>query len=108
MDRVDVVLANNDRVTLSVGDTFLKVDADQRRTEFEAEVIEAAPVPTPEILWRKPSVLALAALRGRPLGRLGEPSTASPAAWAAVGAAIRTLHDAPLPTRPGDTVTVQG
>jgi aminoglycoside phosphotransferase (APT) family kinase protein len=31
------------------------------------------------------------------LGRLGEPSHASPAAWAAAGAAVRMLHDAPLP-----------
>ena len=42
-------------------------------------------------------MLALAALRGRALGRLGEPSTASPAAWSAAGAAVRRLHDAPLP-----------
>jgi aminoglycoside phosphotransferase (APT) family kinase protein len=56
-----------------------------------------APIPTPEILWRKPPVLALAALPGTALGRLVEPSTASPAAWAAAGAAVRKLHDAPLP-----------
>lgn len=104
MERVEVVLANNDRATLRVGDTFLKVDADDRRTELEAEAIRTAPVPTPEILWRKPSVLALAAVRGRPLGRLGEPSTASPEAWAAAGRAIRTLHDAPLPSRPGTSI----
>ena len=42
-------------------------------------------------------VLALAALPGTALGRLGEPSTASSAAWAATGAAARRLHDAPLP-----------
>lgn len=59
-----------------------------------------APVPTPEVLWRKPPVLALAAVRGTALGRLGEPSAASPAAWAAAGAA-RKLHDAPLPPWPG-------
>ena len=35
------------------------------------------------------------------LGRLGEPSAASPAAWAAAGAAVRMLHDAPLPPWPG-------
>src|SRR5436189_124910 len=29
------------------------------------------------------------------------PSTASPAAWAAAGAAVRRLHDAPLPPWPG-------
>jgi len=46
-------------------------------------------------------VLALAALPGTALGRLGEPSTASTAAWAAAGAAARVLHDAPLPPWPG-------
>jgi aminoglycoside phosphotransferase (APT) family kinase protein len=46
-------------------------------------------------------VLALAALPGQALGRLQEPSTASPAAWTAVGASLRTLHDAPLPPWPG-------
>ncbi len=49
-------------------------------------------------------MLALAALPGRALGRLEEPSTGSPAAWAAAGAAIRTLHDAPLPPRPGHSL----
>jgi aminoglycoside phosphotransferase (APT) family kinase protein len=46
-------------------------------------------------------VLALAALPGTALGRLGEPSAASPAAWAAAGAAAAMLHDAPLPPWPG-------
>ena len=40
---------------------------------------------------------ALAALPGTALGRLGEPSTTSPTAWAVAGAAIRELHDAALP-----------
>jgi aminoglycoside phosphotransferase (APT) family kinase protein len=105
---VEVALANNDRVTVRVGDTFLKIDSDQHRTDVEVEAIEAAPVPTPQILWRQPPVLALARLRGQPLGRLGEPSVASPAAWAAVGAAIRRLHDAPLPTRPATSVDELG
>lgn len=60
-----------------------------------------APIPTPEVLWRRPPVLALAALPGRALGRLGVPSTAPAAAWAAAGAALRMLHDAPLPPWPG-------
>jgi hypothetical protein len=60
-----------------------------------------APTPTPEVLWRRPPVLALAALPGTALGRLGEPSTASSAEWAAAGAAARMLHDAPLPPWPG-------
>src|SRR3954453_8616698 len=101
VDEVEVVVAHRERATLRVGDVFLKIDADQTRTDVEVEAIAMAPVPTPEILWRKPPVLALAALRGTALGRLGEPSTASPAAWAAAGAAARMLHDAPLPPWPG-------
>ncbi|MEV0476296.1 phosphotransferase family protein, partial [Streptomyces prunicolor] len=49
------------------------------------------------------AVLAIAALPGTTLGRLGGPSTGSPAAWAAAGAAIRKLHDAPLPPWPGQS-----
>ncbi|MDX3388223.1 aminoglycoside phosphotransferase family protein [Streptomyces niveiscabiei] len=101
MDEVEVVVAHSERVTLRVGDVFLKVDADPARLDAEAEAMALAPVPTPEILWRKPSVLALTALPGATLGRLGGPSTGSPAAWAAAGAAIRKLHDAPVPSRPG-------
>ena len=101
VEEVEVVVAHNERATLRVGDVFLKIDADQTRTDVEVEAMAMAPVPTPEILWRKPPVLALAALPGTALGRLGEPSTASPAAWAAAGAAARMLHDAPLPPWPG-------
>ncbi|MHA3704530.1 phosphotransferase, partial [Jatrophihabitans sp. YIM 134969] len=35
-----------------------------------------------------------------PLGRLGRPSTAPPAAWRATGAAVRRLHDTPPPPWP--------
>jgi aminoglycoside phosphotransferase (APT) family kinase protein len=49
-------------------------------------------------------VLALAAVPGAALGRLGEPSTASSAAWAAAGAAARRLHDAPLPPWSGESL----
>ncbi|MFF7140476.1 phosphotransferase family protein [Streptomyces nodosus] len=101
MDEVKVVVAHAERTTLRVGDVFLKVDADQARIDVEVEAMALAPVPTPKVLWRKPSVLAIAAVPGRALGELGEPSTASPAAWAAAGAAIRKLHDAPLPPWPG-------
>jgi aminoglycoside phosphotransferase (APT) family kinase protein len=97
VEEVEVVVAHHERATLRVGDVFLKIDADQARTDAEVEAMAIAPIPTPEILWRKPPVLALAALPGTALGRLGEPSTASAAAWAAAGAAARTLHDAPLP-----------
>src|SRR3954470_23597777 len=101
---VEVVVAHDERATLRVGHLFLKIDADQTRTDVEVEAMAAAPIPTPEVLWRKPPVIALAALSGTALGRLGEPSTASSAAWAAAGAAARTLHDAPLPPWPGRSV----
>src|SRR3954452_17265902 len=97
VEEVEVVVAHSERVTLRVGDVFLKIDANQTNIDVEVEAMTLAPVPTPVILWRKPPVLAIAALPGTALGRLGEPSTASPAAWAAAGAAIRMLHDAPLP-----------
>jgi aminoglycoside phosphotransferase (APT) family kinase protein len=104
MDEVEVVVAHRERATLRCGDVFVKVDSDPARLDVEVEAMAMAPVPTPEVLWRNPPALALGALPGRALGRLDEPSVASPAAWAAAGAAIRALHDAPLPPWPGRTV----
>ncbi|CAL9420810.1 phosphotransferase family protein [Nocardiopsis dassonvillei] len=101
MDEIEVVVAHSERATLRAGDVFLKVDADQARIDVEVEAMSLAPVPTPKVLWRKPPVLAIAAVPGTVLGRLGEPSTASSAAWAAAGALIRRLHEAPLPPCPG-------
>src|SRR5215475_13023452 len=101
VEEVEVVIAHNERATLRVGDVFLKIDADQTRTDVEVQAMAMAPIPTPDVLWRKPPVLALAALPGTALGRLGKPSAASSAAWAAAGAAARMLHDAPLPPWPG-------
>ena len=104
VDEVEVVVAHSERATLRVGEVFLKVDGDPNRTRVEVEAMALAPVPTPEVLWRRPPVLAIAAVAGTALGRLGEPSTASSAAWAAAGAAIRRLHEAPLPPWPGRSV----
>ena len=104
MQKVEVVVAHHERVTVRVGDVFLKIDADQARTDLEVEAMTMAPVPTPEVLWRWPSVLALAALPGTAIGRLGKPSTASAAAWTAAGATVRMLHDAPLPPWPGQSL----
>jgi aminoglycoside phosphotransferase (APT) family kinase protein len=101
VEEVEVVVAHTERATLRVGDVFLKIDADQTRTDVEVEAMAMAPVPTPQILWRNPPVLALAAVPGTALGHLGEPSSASSTAWAAAGAAVRALHDAPLPPWPG-------
>jgi aminoglycoside phosphotransferase len=101
VEEVEVVVAHSERATVRVGDVFLKIDANQTNIDVEVEAMAMAPIPTPEVLWRKPPVLALAALPGTALGRLGEPSIASPATWAAAGAAVRKLHDAPLPPWPG-------
>jgi Ser/Thr protein kinase RdoA (MazF antagonist) len=104
MEEVEVVAAHHERATVRVGDVFLKIDADQTRTDVEVKAMSLSPIPTPQVLWRKPPVLAVSALPGTALGGLGEPSTATPAAWAAAGAAARTLHDAPLPPWPGRSV----
>jgi aminoglycoside phosphotransferase (APT) family kinase protein len=104
MQEVQVVVAHSERATLRVGDVFVKIDADQTRSDLEVAAMVRAPIPTPTVLWRKPPVLALAALPGQALGRLGEPSSASPAAWAAAGATIRRLHEAPLPPWPGPSL----
>ena len=104
VQEVEVVVAHSERATLRVGDVFLKIDPAQERIDVELDAMAMVPVPTPEVLWRKPPVLALAAVPGTALGRLEQPSTASPAAWAAAGAAIRSFHDAPLPPWPGKSV----
>lgn len=97
---IEVVVAHSERVTLRAGDVFLKVDSDQARLDREVQVMARAPIPTPEVLWCKPPVLALAAVPGAALGVLDAPSPASSAAWVAAGAAVRALHDAPLPPWP--------
>ncbi|MFF9100865.1 phosphotransferase family protein [Streptomyces rubrogriseus] len=109
MDEVEVVVAHSERATLRVGDVFLKVDTDRARIDVEIEAMSRVPVPTPQVLWHKPPVLAITAVPGTTLGRLGGPSTGSPAGWAAAGAAMRKLHDAPLPPwrgRAGRSVAV--
>jgi aminoglycoside phosphotransferase (APT) family kinase protein len=101
MDEVEVVVAHDQRATLRVGDVFLKVDGDETHADIEAHAMALAPIPTPAVLWQQPHVLAIAAVAGEALGVLGAPSTASSAAWAATGRAIRELHDAPLPAWTG-------
>jgi hypothetical protein len=76
VDEVEVVVAHRARATLRVGDVFLKIDADQTHIDVEVEAMALAPIPTPEVLWREPPVLALAAVPGTALGRLGKPSPA--------------------------------
>ncbi len=92
-----MVVAHAERATLRVGDVFLKIDADQSRIDVEVKAMSLAPVPTPQVLWIRPPVLAIAAVPGATLGRLGGPSTGSVAESAAAGSAIRRLHDSPAP-----------
>src|SRR4051794_41724965 len=87
VQEVEIVVAHSERATVRVGDVFLKIDADQTRADIEVQAMAMAPIPTPRVLWRTPPVLALAALPGKALGRLGEPSPASRQAWTAAGAA---------------------
>jgi aminoglycoside phosphotransferase (APT) family kinase protein len=101
VETVEVVVAHSDRATVRVGDVFLKIDADQTRTNIEVQAMALAPVPTPRVLWRQPPALAVAAVSGTALGHLGDPSAASREAWVAAGATVRELHDAPLPPWPG-------
>src|SRR3954469_6555328 len=101
VEDVRVVVAHAERATLRVGDVFVKIDGDQSRTDVEVAAMAMVPVPTATILWRTPPVLALAAVPGSELGGLGKPSSSSAAAWEAAGAAVRALHDAPLPPWPG-------
>jgi hypothetical protein len=65
MKEVEVVVAHSERATLRVGDVFLQIDADQARADAEVEAMALAPIRPPEILWRKPPVLAIAALPGQ-------------------------------------------
>src|SRR6185312_14945706 len=62
VETVELVVAHSERATLRVGGVFLKIDADQGRTDREVAAMGIAPVPTPDVLWRKPPVLALAEL----------------------------------------------
>jgi len=101
VDGIEVIVAHSERATLRVGDTFLKIDADPQRIERETAVMAMATIPTAEILWQQPNVLALAALPGTALGTLEAPSTASAAAWSAAGAAAHRLHGSPPPPWPG-------
>ena len=44
VEEVEVVVAHNERATLRVGDVFLKIDADQTRTDVEVEAMAIAPI----------------------------------------------------------------
>ena len=101
-DEVEVFSAHHERAVVGVGDVVLKVDSDPHHLDVEVEAMRLATgIPTPDVRWHHPPVLALARLPGRPLALPGEPVRTSPAAWAAAGELVRRLHALPLPPWPG-------
>lgn len=105
MSPIDVVVAHQERVTVRVGEVFVKVFAEASRAARETEAIDhvAASVPVPDVLWRQDHAIALSAVPGEPLATLGVESNASPLAWRAAGAIARAIHDRPRPPWPGWT-----
>ena len=90
---------------LRVGDVFLKVDADRH-----ASTSKLRRWPWHRSRLRKCCGGSHPCSRsprsqGRHSGASASPSTASSAAWATAGAAVRTLHETPLPPWPGKTWT---
>ena len=85
MSEIEVVVAHSERVTLRVGDVFLKIDTDHARIDREVEVMARAPIPTPEVLWRRPPVLALAAVPGAALDVLKAQKEVDTGRLAAIG-----------------------
>jgi aminoglycoside phosphotransferase (APT) family kinase protein len=98
---VEVVLVHADRAVVRLGDVFVKADLERDRSARELAALMAdLCVPVPQLLWHRagaPHLLALAALPGIPLGRLGEPSPHGAGAWRAAGAAARRLHEQAAP-----------
>jgi len=97
VNHVDIVASHHERLTVRVGDTYVKIDAADWRLTREVEALALVAVPTPEVLWHHDNVLGLAKVRGTQLGRLGELSTAPARMWAAAGSIARDIHALPLP-----------
>ncbi len=98
LPEVEVIVAHQARATLRVGDVFLKVDPDKAGIDTEVAAMALVPVPTPQVLWRNHPVLAIGLVHGTALGKFGYPSPMGPASWIAAGAAVRAVHDTPLPS----------
>jgi hypothetical protein len=86
MDEVKVVVAHSERVTLRVGDMFLKVDADQARIDVEVETMALAPVPTPEVRASRAPIRPSAVMAR---ARRAAVSSSSPAKTTSAGTAGR-------------------
>ena len=111
MAPVDIVTSHHERAVVRVGDVYLKVETDLAKARGEVAALHGAPVPVPALLWWRfgtPSVLALAAVAGRPLGALGDERVAPPSAWTAAGAMARRLHRSPVPAGLRDWFALHG
>lgn len=97
LPEVQVVVAHQARATLRVGDVFLKVDPDRAGIDAEVAAMGSVPVPTPRVVWRRHPVLAIELVPGTALGTFGHPSPVGRASWTAAGAAVRAIHETPLP-----------
>ena len=100
---VEIITSHHERAVVRAGDVYLKVETDPARARGEVAALRGAPVPAPELLWWRfgmPSVLALAAIVGRPLGTLGAADAAAPPpVWTAAGELARRLHESTPPAR---------
>lgn len=95
MDLVEVIVSHHERAVVRLGDCYVKVESIPIKAQREHDILEARPVPMPEVLWFRsgdPSVLALTEVRGRPLT-----DQSSAASWRAAGRVVRSLHDSPVP-----------
>lgn len=111
MAPVDIVTSHHERAVVRVGDVYLKVETDAARARGEVAALQGAPVPVPSLLWWRfgtPSVVALGAVAGRPLGTFGADSAAPSSAWAAAGALVRQLHRSPAPEGLRDWFALHG
>jgi len=97
MDRVEILVSHQERATVRVGNTYVKIDSAAWRLTREVEAMALVTVPRPDVLWHHDHVLGLSELRGYQLGRLGEPSTAPGNVWAQAGAVAREIHSLPTP-----------
>ena len=69
VEEIEVVVAHQERCDPAGRRHVLEDRPDQTPTDVEVEAMRMAPLATPEFRWRKPPVLALAALPGTALGR---------------------------------------
>jgi hypothetical protein len=97
VEEVEVVVAHHERATLRVGEVFLKIDADQTRTDVEVEAMRYGAGPD-----SGGPVAEAACARARRSPGVGTRPPRRAVDRVGGGGCRRTvLHDAPLPPWPG-------